>query len=207
MLIPFKNLVYKYNISKSVILHIGAHECEELREYNEMGFDKVIWIEGNPSIVRRMRERGVNVLHGLVSDNDGDIVDFIITNNGQSSSILELEEHLREHPHVYEVNRIPLNTITVDTLLKMNNILVSEIKFVNIDIQGAELLALKGMHSVLESANYLYMEVNEKHLYRNCGLISEIDEYLKPYGFFRVETKMTEHGWGDALYMKSENNL
>jgi hypothetical protein len=63
-----------------------------------------------------MRERGVNVLHGLVSDNDGDIVYFIITNNGQSSSILELEEHLREHLHVYEVDRIPLNTIKVDTL-------------------------------------------------------------------------------------------
>jgi FkbM family methyltransferase len=201
MLIPFQYITSKYIIPNGRILHIGAHECEEATDYANGGFNDVIWIEGNPSIVKKMKDK-YNIYEAIISDSDGSIVDFIITNNGQSSSILELEEHLREHPHIHEVARIPLKTITVDTLLKNNNIAPENIRFVNIDIQGAELLALRGMQSVLIHAKYIYLEINEKYLYRNCALIGDIDSFLLAWGFKRVETKMTEHGWGDALYQK-----
>ena len=49
----------------------------------------------------------------------------------------------------------------------------------------------------------MYLEVNEKELYKNCGLINEIDAFLANYGFKREITCMTPHGWGDALYIKS----
>jgi hypothetical protein len=42
--------------------------------------------------------------------------------------------------------------------------------------------------------------VNKAELYRDCCLISEIDEYLSKYGFKRVITRWTPHNWGDALY-------
>ena len=144
----------------------------------------------------------INIYEALISDEDNKEVSFIITNNGQSSSILELDEHLKEHPWVYEINRYKKNTITVDTFLKNNHIDSEKIDFVNIDIQGAELLALKGMKNLLKYCNYLYLEVNTKHLYKDCALIHEIDDFLKEFGFKRNETSMTQHGWGDALYVK-----
>jgi hypothetical protein len=45
-------------------------------------------------------------------------------------------------------------------------------------------------------------EVNEKELYKNCGLIGEIDTFLNIYHFKRVLTNITCHGWGDALYIR-----
>lgn len=202
MLITFNRLVNDYCIKKTGILHIGGHQAEELSDYLNEGFDNIVWLEGNPELAEALKERGLNAYHALVSDRDGQDVDFIITNNGQSSSILELEEHLVEHPHIHEVDRKKLKTTKVDTLFEQNGLDPTEYGFINIDIQGAELLALKGMTNILNHTKYIYLEVNTKHLYKDCALIGEIDEYLKKYGFFRVETEMTEHGWGDAFYIK-----
>jgi len=207
MLIPFSDIISKYNIDKTKnILHIGAHNCEERQDYKKESFDddKVIWIEGNENIIKNIKltQPEINIYEALISDQDDKEVSFIITNNGQSSSILELDEHLKEHPWVYEINRYKKNTITVDTFLKNNHIDSEKIDFINIDIQGAELLALKGMKNLLKYCNYLYLEVNVKHLYKDCALINEIDDYLKEYGFKRSETSITPHGWGDALYVK-----
>ena len=209
MLIPFTELVHKYKIDNNKkILHIGAHECEERSDYNLHGFtdDKVIWIEGNENIVNKMKTLipSINMYNILVSDIDGSEVDFIITNNGQSSSILELDEHLKEHPGIYEVQRYKQKTLTINTFLDKNNINKSEIEFVNIDIQGAELLALKGMINLLPYVKYLYLEVNIKHLYKDCALINEIDDFLTLHGFRRCETYLTQYGWGDALYIKND---
>lgn len=74
--------------------------------------------------------------------------------------------------------------------------------FINLDIQGAELLALKGATSILPFVKAIYTEVNEKELYEGCALIEELDAYLKQNGFTRILTNMTKHGWGDALYIR-----
>ena len=53
----------------------------------------------------------------------------------------------------------------------------------------------------IKYAKVIYLEVNEKELYNHCALITDIDEYLLKYNFKRILTKMTKHGWGDALYV------
>ncbi len=72
----------------------------------------------------------------------------------------------------------------------------------NFDIQGAEIKALKGAECVLPFANALYMEVNVEELYKGCGLLPEMDAYLKERGFDRVLTRMIPKGWDDALYIR-----
>jgi FkbM family methyltransferase len=208
MLIPFSTITNKYNLDNTKnILHIGAHECEEKNSYNSEGFkdEQIFWIDGNENLVKKIKSlnKDIIIYDALISDKDYDEVEFIITNNMQSSSILELDEHLKEHPWVYEINRYKKHTVTIDTLLKNNNIDFKNFEFVNIDIQGAELLALKGMKIMLPFLKYLYLEVNIKHLYKNCALINEIDTFLKDYNFIRCETVITDYGWGDAFYIKS----
>jgi hypothetical protein len=63
-------------------------------------------------------------------------------------------------------------------------------------------MALKGATQSIQYAKAIYLEVNEKELYKNCGLITEIDTFLSTYNFKRVLTNMTPHGWGDALYIR-----
>jgi hypothetical protein len=112
---------------------------------------------------------------------------------------------MKHHHNVASINvyidKINLKSITIDTFFERNNIDASKYNFWNFDIQGAELMTLKGATQSIKYAKAIYLEVNEKELYKNCGLITEIDTFLLQYNFKRVLTNMTEHGWGDALYI------
>ena len=112
---------------------------------------------------------------------------------------MELQEHKIEHPDIVEVARLKLETTTLNTLLVGLN---SKFNFVNLDIQGAELLALKGLSNHMAHVNYIYSEVNTKELYKGCALLPELDAFLATHGFIRTDIDMTRHGWGDALYIR-----
>ena len=208
MLINFEETVkilLENNIHIFGSFHIGAHECEEIDFYNNklgLKLEDMVWIDAVASKVNEATKRGIpNVHNALITDKDDEEIIFNVSNNVQSSSVLEFETHSEEHPWVVYVDKINLKSITIDTFFERNNIDASKYNFWNFDIQGAELMALKGATQSIKYAKAIYLEVNEKELYKNCALITEIDTFLLQYNFKRVLTKMTEHGWGDALYI------
>jgi len=207
MLISLGELVKGQKLKITGILHVGAHTCEELEEYIRCGVPEqnIYWVEAQQGLVEKIQKTRpkIQIYQAVVSNVDDEEVEFIITNNLQSSSILELEDHKTEHPHVVEQSREKLKTTRLDTLINKENL--TKFNFINLDIQGAELLALQGLGKYLDQVRYIYTEVNVKHLYRNCALLSEIDEFLKQHQFHRVACKMTEHGWGDAFYCRSND--
>jgi len=127
-------------------------------------------------------------------------VKFNISNNGQSSSILDFGLHSTFHPHVTYVNSFEGETQLLKDILPKYPI---EYNFLNFDIQGAELKALKGMEEYLPKVEYVYIEVNSDYVYKDCALVSELDDFLGKFGLQRVETKWCEDfRWGDALYIR-----
>lgn len=206
MLIKLQTLIDKYNLKLKGVLHIGAHMCEEYEDYEKAGLNEtnIIWIEGNPNLANKIINLFKNrkILNACVSDKDNQEIDFYVANNGQSSSILEFGTHSKHHPQVKFTQTLKIKTKTIKTLYEENNIPNNFANFLNIDIQGAELLALKGMNNLLLNFDYIYLEVNEEEVYKGCGLIKEIDDYLETYKFKRVETKITPYKWGDAFYIK-----
>ena len=200
-----KQVLLSKNIIINGVFHIGAHECEELDFYNNIlgvKSEDIIWIDAIISKVIDAKIKGIqNIYNAVITDKDDEDVVFNVSNNNQSSSVLEFGTHSTEHPGIVYVNQVSCKSITVDTFFEMNNIDASKCNFWNFDIQGAELLALKGATNSLQYAKALYLEVNEKELYKKCGLINEIDDFLLKYNFKRVLTSMTRHGWGDALYI------
>jgi len=208
MLITYEEIINMLNANNISVrgesgFHVGAHECEEIPFYNKMGIQNVVWIDAIPSKVQEANVRGIsNVYNAVITDKDDADVMFHVSNNCQSSSVLDFGTHAQEHPHVWYVNNIPQKSVTIDTFFERNNIDPSKYTFWNFDIQGAELMALQGATKSLSHAKVLYLEVNEKELYKKCGLIQDIDTFLSIYHFKRVLTKMTEHGWGDALYIR-----
>lgn len=201
MLIPLHSLVQQYNIHFSGILHVGAHECEELNDYERyIGRDKILWVEALPGKVEFSKNKYPNLLieNAVVSDKI-ETVKFNISNNGQSSSILEFGLHSKYHPQVHYIGSFECETKMLKDIIPKYNITFN---FLNFDIQGAELKALNGMEEYLPMVDYLYTEVNSNQVYQGCAIISELDEYLKKFGLFRVETKMTPFEWGDAFYIR-----
>lgn len=208
MLIPFDYLFTKYDIKPLGVLHLGANTGQEGKAYAQFGITNVIWVEALPEIYRHLQREvqqwpGNLALLACVAEVDGRIVKFnVASNGGQSSSFLEFGTHRFEHPTVKFVRQIEMPTVRVDSLLRRNGLAVGPHWFLNIDLQGAELHALKGMGDLLWKFDHAYIEVNVKELYRGCALVDEVDEYLLKFGLVGQETKMTGAGWGDKYYRR-----
>lgn len=213
MMIDFDYLVEKFNIRTKGVLHIGANRGQEALAYKKHGIEKVIWIEAIPEVydellayLKSVDCLGENIfcINVCVGDTNGKEVTFHESNNeSQSSSYLELGVHKEIHPTVKYIRDIPMVTFRVDSFLEGWN--MSDYGLLNIDIQGAELQALKGMGILLAGFKYAIIEVNQKETYEECALVGEIDEYMKIFGFGRVETgKFVADCWTDALYLRKD---
>jgi len=202
MLIPLHDLVKKYNVRFKGILHVGAHECEEINDYDcYLPRNKVLWIEALPRKVELCKKKYPNVLieNAVVSDTI-ETVRFNVSNNGQSSSMLDFGLHSTFHPQVHYVAYFETETKLLKDIISNYDI---NYNFLNLDIQGVELKALKGMEEYLHNVDYIYSEVNSDYVYKNCALVTEIDEYLLKFGLHRVETKWEgDCKWGDAFYIR-----
>jgi len=201
MLIDLHQLVEKYNIQFKGILHVGAHECEEIGSYDRyLPRNKVLWVEAIPQKVEFCKNIHHDILieQAVVSDTV-EKVKFNISNNGQSSSILEFGLHKIYHSHIHYVDSFVTETKLLKDIICKYDI---DYNFLNLDIQGVELKALKGMEDYLQNVDYVYTEVNSDNVYEGCANVIEIDEYLQQFNLYRVETNWTEFKWGDAFYIK-----
>ena len=207
MLINFNNLFLPKKVNG--IIHIGAHELEELSDYLKRNISRVIWIEANPKkydqINTKLKIFENMVLGKFAAGSKNGIQNLNIANNGQSSSLLEFGTHLDNYPEIKYDSIIEVEIKKVDEWLDENIKNKYLYNFINIDIQGFELEALKGMPNQLKIAEYVYLEANFEKVYKQCAELREIDEFLARFGFTRVALKKTNAGWGDAFYTK--NNI
>lgn len=213
MLIPFSDLFKKYKVDATGVLHVGASHGQEIKEYYRNGIQRSIWVECLPDIFKQLKKNIASypnaiALEACIGEKNGETVVFNVANNeGQSSSYLEFGTHAIEHPTVRFVDQIEMTTVRLDTLLALDGIDLKDYTFLNIDLQGAELFALKSLGEELHKIRYAYIEVNERELYKGCPLIDNITDYMKKFGFALAEKKITNWGWGDALYISRFFNL
>lgn len=202
MLIDFRELLPKYNIKPKGICHVGSNRGEEYPVYMEMGIKKQVWYEANPAmyelLLETIKDNPEAIGYNLCVGNEfKEVILHESNNQGQSSSVLELGTHKTAHPEVYYQRDIPVQMVRLENLLMDKNM-----DFLNCDVQGFELEVLKGMGELIKQFKGIYLEVNNEHLYINCPLVGELDEYLEIFGFTRVETFWSGNsGWGDALWV------
>jgi FkbM family methyltransferase len=204
MLIPVFELLEDYNIKPKSILHVGAHLAEESTEYDKHFNVPVFWIEAQPNLCKELRKslnpKTNSVIEACVYDKDDELLKLNISSNSQSSSILHFGTHAETYPDVTVTEIVTVRTKRLDTIFYDKEIP----DFVNLDIQGVELKAIKSLGALLEKVQLIYTEVNKRDVYSGCDLIEEIDNYLEIHGFKRIATRWwLGAGWGDALYVKN----
>lgn len=202
MLISFETIVKKYG-KPNGILHCGGNIAEEAQAYDSQGVKDVCWIEANPELIPTLRanvkQYGHKVIEACVSDIQDFEVTFHISNNaGQSSSFLELGTHKIQHPSVYYVRDITMKTKRLDSMGHC----WGEYDFLNLDLQGSEMKAMRGLGDGLKDFKWIYCEVNKAEVYVDCPHVNDIDLFLNGFGFKRVETAKWIGDWTDALYIK-----
>lgn len=205
MFIPVSELQSDWNVSVNGVLHVGAHTGEEAVQYENAGWTPVIWVEAQPGLARNLRQK-LNpelhrVLEAAIFDKNDIELSMKISSNSQSSSLLNFGTHKLDYPEITMTNNLTVITKRLDTLIDKKNIP----NFINLDIQGVELKALKGLGTLITNIKYIYTEVNRLNVYEDCSNIHDIDDFLSLQGFRRATTRWQWlEGWGDALYVRDE---
>jgi FkbM family methyltransferase len=201
MILDFEQILKKYDIKLNNVIHVGANLCEEHDLYIKNGVNKVIYFEPNPetySIIKNKFYKNENVvIHNCALGNNNKIVDFNISSNNASSSILKPKIHLTLHPNITFNKKIKVELNKLDDF----NI-DSSYNFLNMDVQGFELEVLKGGINTLKHIKYIMTEVNNDETYENNGLINDVEKLLSEFGFERKELYWARSTWGDAFYIK-----
>jgi FkbM family methyltransferase len=159
-----QSLCQRYQISAKGIIHIGAHEGQELAQYLNIASEKVLLIEANPQIFLKLESLvadipNVTALNYAICDREGNI-NLRLNAYDFSSSILPLKHHLDIYPNMLEVGEITVEARTLDRLLEEQQFISSEFNILVLDIQGAELLAFTGAKTTLGNIDAIYTEVN-----------------------------------------------
>lgn len=212
MLIPFNQLFPRHQIHSKGVLHIGASEGQEAHEYARQGIQDMCFIEAIPSVYNVLKEKIAQypraiAVNACIGEEDGKEVQFNIADNGgQSSSYLEFGTHTKQHPNVHFIDKVTMFTKRIDTIYDELLIPKDKYDFLNADVQGVELQALKSMGDLLWQFKWAYLEVNAIEVYKGCALVGEIDAYMSKFAFRRFDTYWTKHNgkdsWGDCLFVR-----
>jgi len=191
---------------------VGAHDGIEANIYDFLGAKFVIWFEVNPLVhpylVQRLggRPNHLPFLYG-VGDVDEETVPFYFyrdIRDGASGIFLpdKMFDYVKDCPLLDQTSNVTLYKL--DTLVARHNLPIERVNFLNVDVQGAELKVFKGAHNLLRSPNlkYILCEVSWDNVYKDAPVMTDIDDFLKPYGFQRIHVRQDWEIHGDALYVR-----
>ena len=204
MFISVSELSRFWNIKPKGVLHVGAHLAEEAADYEKYGWLPVTWVEAQPNLVEVLE---VNlhfpehkVIEAAIWDENGVNLKLHIASRSQSTSLLDFGTHSELYPDISYVSDVDVVTKRLDSVIDSNHMP----NFINLDIQGVELRAIKSLGNLIELVDYIYVEVNKKMVYKGCTNVKDLDDFLFASGFARKCTRWyLQEGWGDALYTRS----
>jgi len=187
------------------IIEVGAFTGSIWKEYEKNGVHNRCWIEPCQKNLLDLRANVplTDVVIGCaICDEDKDL-DFVVTNNYQSSSFLPLKEHLKRFPHILPAYTEKVDGRSLDSLVDEGLIDMDLYDMLLMDIQGAEYYALKGFEKNIHKIKYIVAEVNYEELYEGCMLADDFDKYLRDLGFEKQwYTHHSTVGWGDSYYKR-----
>jgi FkbM family methyltransferase len=205
-------------IPKRGIIHVGADVGQEVPQYLEYGFKKIILIEANPNSYRTLEASFGRCdkirLFNYAACNKNGTVDFHIHSSRSGStepaSILPMKRFKEIVRTLHTTGTIQVPAITLDSLIETHGIIREEYNFINIDIQGAELLALQQATKLISGLDVIISEVNLIEMYENGATESELVSFLARHGFDKrhavyhtlYDETSTFPAWGECLFMR-----
>lgn len=199
------------------VVHVGAHLGQEAQRYRCWGAARVVWVEAEPNIFKRLEAHIDEVrrepqpqlgrllrfpktehllINALVGESDEGTREFhLYDNDGASNSVFQIDRSLdHRHDHVKEVGRtLQLPVRRLDTLLEQTGVSPETVDVLVIDTQGAEALCLKGAQRVLKAARYLELEVSVKPVYVGGAALVELEAWLTERHFYRKTMVCRNH--------------
>jgi len=178
---------------KKNILFIGANDMHEIESYANI-YQNGIFIEAIPNIFEQLEKNlefvnnkyntNYKAINCLVCDQVGkEYVFNIFSNNGASSSIYEANPSVWKWSHAQQVDTIKLISTTIEVILKENNWENKKYDVI-LDVQGAELVVLKGFgENNINNIESLTTEISTEEYYKGGVLFEDLNNFITSHGF------------------------
>ena len=182
---------YEFIKDSKGVIHVGANIGQARDIYASHNLP-VVWIEalGDPfrqladNIAAYPKQRALQYL--ITDEDDREHVFHVANNGGQSSSVFEFGEHTKIWPEIEYVSHGKALGTTLKTALQRHAVNMADYDTLILDVQGAELLVLKGAGDLLDKFKFIRAEACDFELYKGGCQLKDLDEYLIPRGFERV---------------------
>jgi FkbM family methyltransferase len=209
----FLELAEDYLARVDTLVELGARDCVETEAFSKrLPQTQIYAFECNAHTLPLCRERAaplpnVTLVEKAASDRDGVVPFFPVDvertrttwtdGNPGASSMFQASGNYPVESYVqYEIKvpSVKLSTFMASAHLKTIDLLW-------MDIQGAELMALRGLGQELSQVKLIHTEVEFFEIYRGAPLYSEIKRYLNQNGFLLVGFTQFSRFSGDAVFV------
>ena len=168
-----KGLFFNLNWYPKGVLHIGAWDAWEAKQYAHYCGDNSKFLEANPNSYERFKseiEQFGQKIYNLAAWNEDDLELnlYCPPHNQDSSSLMEQNGDV-----------LKTKTITIKTLFEREDLNFSNYDLLNIDTEGAELQVLEGIGENLKNFEYIIIEVSD--LGSNFEI--QVNDYILSKGF------------------------
>jgi FkbM family methyltransferase len=205
-------------LSRTGVVHVGADVGQEVPQYFSYGFENIVLIEANPDCHEILLSKfggdpRIKIFNYAICDKEG-VIDFHIhtsrSGSTEPASIFPMKRFKEIVKTLRTTKTIQVPAITLDALFEKHQIPFSAYNFVNIDIQGAELLAFQGARKLLASIDFIVSEINVVEMYQDGALEDDIVKFLGDQGFEKkhavyhtlYDESSTFPAWGECLFVK-----
>lgn len=206
-------LIGKHHVH--MIVEVGARDCEETVALAErFPAARVYTFECNPATLPLCRERvsdfkKITLIEKAVSDKDGSVTFFPIDQektitpwpdgNPGASSLFKVSRNFPNE--IYIQNEISVPSVTLASFISEDSI--GHIDLLWMDIQGAELMALKGAGKKISDISVIHLEVEFMAIYSGQPLMSDIKRFLNMNGFSLYAFTSFWRYFGDAVFVNN----
>jgi FkbM family methyltransferase len=191
-----------------VILDLGSRDgLQSVELANHYPNAKILAFECNPEtfpevVLNTNNYENIQVFALAVGDKHKEVVDFYQSTHGNpgSSSLFE-KSGKYDYIENYQQKLTKAVMIRLEDFLKENGI--DQVDLVWADMQGAELMALRGLGKYLKYVKGVMTEVEYKEMYKGQPLYADMRAFLEVNGF-EEKWKKSVHDdfFGEAIYIR-----
>jgi len=150
-----KGLFYNLGWHPKGVLHIGAWDAWEAKQYAHYCGSNSVFVEANPNSYKRFKheiEQFGQKIFNYAAWNEDDLELNLYCPQGREDSSSLIEKIGQP---------IPVKTIRIDTLFKREGLNFNNFDLLNIDTEGAELQVLEGLGDHIRNFDYIIIEVSD----------------------------------------------
>lgn len=204
---------------KIVIFDIGACEGEDSIRYANMYRHATVYsFEPLPKNFKKAQENITrynmsNIFPFCVAlgDTEGDTNFYVSTGSPEGADDLNGWDYGNKSSSLLPPNQVTIHydwlkfddviTVKTTTLAQFcQKHYIEKIDLIHMDVQGAELMVLRGAGTYLDETKAIWLEVEAVSLYKDQPLKKDIEAFMAQHDFIKVVDK-TDNLSGDQLYV------